>query len=278
MSERENANADLIERIARLEGRLDEDQRSPTKLVSVWGGLVALVLSIMIGGFQIFEFTVLRQKDARDRNFTQLSEYVGRISEINSEMASKAILATTLSEQARVAAEGKIVNAEKASIVRLASRLLEENPDIGGFASYITLTYELLSQGDNATALAFAQSALQKSRTAPERIESTRYVAQTLFAPGETQDIDLARETFQGAIDLAKLEKSYLLYQLIANSYSNMIVAEVQFGSCDKAQLAIQNLTKDMALSKSPIILQSALAEINFGLRGQTYCTDLQFH
>jgi hypothetical protein len=271
----EDKTSNLNERVAYLEGRFEEGEKSLSRQFSVWGGIIALTISIMIGCFQIYEYTILRKEEAREANAIQLGTYVRRISELNSDLAGKAISAVTPEQKARVAAEGKVINSEKFSIVRLASRLLREQPEAGGFAAYATLAYELILQGDNETALSYANSALQFSLTKPEKIESMRYVAMVLFAPGATQNIDLARENFRDAIKLAKEEKSYLSNQLVAGVFSNFVVAEVQFGGCAEAKMALNELRTDLSAERFPHILQAALSEIGFSIQGQNRCPNL---
>lgn len=209
-----------------------------------------------------------------EQNSRQLSLYIQRIAEINSSTSSKAILATTQNEKYRTALENKITSIEKLSIVRLARELLEENPDIGGFASYSLLANELMIQGDNLTALNFSRSALQYSRTKPEQIESMNYIAFTLFLPGETQDFDKGRSMFQKSIALSRLEKSHLRDTLVLRSLSDLIVAEARFGSCAFAKEALLKLKTGLSSSNnSSFLIQFTENEISFRISCFEDCT-----
>ena len=194
---------------------------------------------------------------------------------MNGQIARNALTADTPDAQARANAEGKIINAEKLSIVRLADRLLREQPDAGGFSSYITISYEMLSQGNNAKALNYAKAALQNSETKPEEIESMRYIARVLFAPGENQNVSAARKTFQDARALSETEQSFLGPQLVANVLSDIVIAEILFGECKEAKLAMETLNKKLSTSHTVQVLQAALGEISYSVRGTTNCRGL---
>lgn len=263
---------DFLQRLSRIEGRLEEDERSIAKRLSLWGGLVALVVSIMIGGFQIYEYTILRQREAREASIIQLGTFVRRITQLNSEIARSALLAENPREKAIVNAEAKIINSEKLSIVRLADRLLQEAPEAAGFATYATIAYEMLAQGNNDKALSYATTALEASQTTPEKAEALRYIARVLFAPGDTQDIEMARQKFEEVRQFAQTETSYLRSQLVANAISDLVIAEVFYGDCDRAVSAIQSLKQDMSTESSPLLLQLALGEIGNLLQGNNRC------
>lgn len=272
MARQDIDETELGQRVARLEGRLDEDEKSLSKRLSMWGGLLALIISIMIGGFQIYEYTVLRYESAREANIIQLGTYIRRISELNGKIASTMLLADTPDEQARANTESKIINTEKHVVVRLADRLLREQPSLGGFASHITMTYEMLSQGDNSSALSYASLALRNSRNKPEEIESMRYIARVLFAPGKDQDLITARQTFKKAKTLSQTETSFLRTQLIAGTFSDLIVAEIYFGDCEMAVSAVQELRSKFSSKTDSILFKSTMSEIGYKIRGTTRC------
>lgn len=268
-------STDVLQRLSRLEGRLEEDERSVTKRISLWGGLVALIISIMIGGLQIYEYTVLRERESREANILQLGAFVRRITELNSELARSTLLAQTPEELAIVNAEAKIINSEKHSIVRLADRLVQEAPEAAGFAAFATIGFEMMAQGNNRKALSYAKAALETSQTTPEKVESMRYIARALSVPGATQDLETAREKFQEAWRLAKTEASYLRPQLVSNALVDLVISEVLYGDCDKAVSAVQNLKRDLSTESSPLLLQLALGEIGNGLQGNNKCPRL---
>lgn len=61
MYRKSNNHINLAQRISQLEGRLDKDEQSIAKRASMWVGLIALIFSITIGLFQLYEFTVIKK-------------------------------------------------------------------------------------------------------------------------------------------------------------------------------------------------------------------------
>ncbi len=270
-----DTSPEVLQRISRLEGRMENEERSIEKRVSLWGGIIALMISLIIGTFQIYEYTILRQSEAREAKIIQIGTFVRRITELNSEISRLSVFTDTPEKMARANVGAKIINGEKLSIVRLADRLLQEDPDAGGFAAYATIAYEMLTQGNNSKALEYANAALEKSQTVPEKIEAQRYIARILFAPGVTQDIQEARKVFLDAKSLALNETSYLRSQLTASAISDLVVSEALFGDCDQSKLAMDELETLMATEDSALVFQLSIGEIRNSLIGSRKCPNL---
>ena len=263
----------LGQRIAKLEDRFDEDKRSLSKRFSVWGGLVALVFSILIGGFQVYDFTVLRKVEAREESKLILGDYIRRISELNTMIFTNSVSADTPKKFTESIQRERIINSEKSSVVWSANRLLKEHPDAGGFAAYFTLAIEnYFWLNDTAKALIFAQEALKKSTNNSEKIESKRIISMVQFAPGDSQDIESARKSFLDAIDNAKKAK---FWNLVASTLSGLVISENNFGDCGKAKDALDDLKKSLDDVNMQFQLSTALIEINHILWGNENCPGL---
>lgn len=229
----------------------------------------------MIGVFQIYEYTVLRNEATHNANTIQLGKWISRISELNSDNAIRVISADTLEKRSQAFIIGSIVSNEKLSIIRLADQLMQEQPNTGGFTAYIVMASEMLNQGNNQKALTYARNALTSSETMPERIASMRQVASVLFTPGSTQDIDVARKTFQDTLALVEANKSSIKEYLTAKTLSNLAMAEALFGSCNEAELAIKKLHKEFSSTNHKMLLQVSLNEIYSAIKGNTNCPSL---
>ncbi|MCJ0884286.1 hypothetical protein MTR11_21640 [Vibrio sp. CCB-PB317] len=265
----------LEQRVQELERQVNNSNKNLLSKISLWGGILALTMSIMIACFQLYEFTIIKTRESLEKKSSTLTSYIRRVTEINTALSKKALLADNPEKMAQLAIESKIINGEKMSVVRLATNLLDDNPEIGRFPFYLTLSYELLSQGDNIAALKMARLAFQTSRTSWEKMESMRYMAYITFVPGSTQNIPAARELFQEAIELAISENNHVKHQLIANSYANWISAEVLFGSCEKAKNTLSDFSQLMIASEATPILKNTLIEVGFSTRGQNRCNNI---
>lgn len=246
MSDQGEAADRLIERVARLEGRLDSEEQSIARRVGQWGGLVALVISITVGGFQIYQNLVLRDREAIETDRRELAGYVRQITELNTKIVT-------------LAAEGnpalhmivKVLNAEKMSVLGLADRVLTKRPALGDFSSFFTFATEHLNNGSNERAHQYAEAALSAASSVPERVEAHRLIARTTFAPGGIQNIPVARAAFASALDKARDIDTYLRVGLMANLYSDWIVSEAAFGDCERARVLWKQFSRTMSDERS---------------------------
>ena len=238
-----SAVASVSERVARLEGQIDADIKSPTRKISQWFGLVALIISIAVGGFQVYENVVLREREAVAADRKMLAEYVRKITELNSKNASMYISAQTSPMAIAVV---KIQNLEKMSILGLADRILSDRPDIASFASLFALSSEHLNLGNTVRAHEYANLAFSRAVTGMEEVEARRLVARTLFAPGKRQDIRNARNNFRQAVEKTMKMETFLKTDLLANVYIDWITAEGAFGRCEIAKEAWETFIADV--------------------------------
>ena len=77
-----------LERIVKLEARLDTEQQSFTRKLGQWMALLALIISIAVGAFQVYENTILRKQDQITADRSTLSNYVKQITGLNSKIVS----------------------------------------------------------------------------------------------------------------------------------------------------------------------------------------------
>ena len=223
----------ILERVARLEGRLDTEQRSLTRKFGQWIALLALVISIAVGVFQVYENIVIRERESVAEDRRTLAGYIQQITALNSRIVS-AYFST--SDKTASHALAKILNVEKSSILGLADNLLLERKGIASYASLFTLSTEHLNWGNSKQARKYAESALSLANTNVERVEAKRILARTWFAPGNTQSVAHAREIFGSAVETIEAMEVLGRSSLFANVYSDWVGAEVAFGDCNLAK------------------------------------------
>lgn len=233
----------VLERIAKLEGRLDTEQLSLTRKLGQWMALLALIISVAVGAFQIYENTILRKRDQISADRSTLADYVQQITGLNSKLVS---IYYSSSDKLAVQALARIVNIEKASILGLADDLLSKRKNIASYAILFTLSSEHLNWGNTMQARKYAESALTLATTDVERIEAQRIAARTWFAPGNGQNIARARELYNGAILTIEHLKFFGKADLFSNVYGDWIGSEAAFGDCQIAKETFQNLEKTL--------------------------------
>ena len=269
-----NTTATVSERIARLEGQIDAETKSPIRRIGQWFGLVALIISIAVGGFEVYENVVLREREAVAADRRVLAEYVRKITELNSKNASVYISAQS---SPMAIAVMKIHNLEKMSILGLADRILSDRPEIASFAILFTLSSEHLNLGNIVRAHEYANLAFSLAATDMERMESRRLVARSLFAPGQTQDIPNARSNFMQAANEIKEMETFLKRDLLANLYIDWITSEGAFGKCEIAEEAWETFLGDIGeTGSSRQIVEISKHQIDVAWSSSRRCTSLQ--
>ena len=254
MEEHEQLNlaqqvAHLAQRTAHLEGRLDADERSTPKRVAMWGGLLALVVAISTGAFQLWDGLVLREQVASETKHRELNSYVRRLMELNSHifrLQSKTLGSTP---DPMAVEEINLMTTEKISIVGLADQLLSQNDNIGSFAVLYTLAFEHLNLGNNRKALAYSRKAASISQSNAEAVGAGRYIARALFSPGPIQNMEAARGEFTRTLALARNEKTSRRVGLLTSVYEDWILMEMMYtGACDTAAALLRDMTAEFRI------------------------------
>ena len=268
----EGRSAELLvsERLARLEGRADAEDKSLARKLGQWIALLALTISIATGGFQVYENIILRERGEIAADRKTLAEYVRRITELNSRVASM-----HFSQKGNLATQvlAKTLNLEKISILGLAHDLLSKREEIASFASLITLSYEHLSFGNTARARVYSHRALLLATTDVERVVAQRIEAQTLFAPGKGQSLLRARKMFSRSLAATRNIEVFFRAELFADIYRNWILSELAFGDCEKAKELWKNFTKDMKDEyNGSQVLTMTMESIYQSMSGSRHC------
>lgn len=169
------ASEDLDDRLARLEARIDKEERSPQKRVAAYGGLIALLISILTGSLSIhnafFVAPDLERRAQAQRLSSAIQEHNARSAEVNS-------LPMSAPPEQRYAAAIGLNNARAALVAELRASEWEtlsrlSSPDLGASAWAIAESDEFdLSQR-------LAQLAVEKSSGFPERAAAMNTLART---------------------------------------------------------------------------------------------------
>ena len=255
--EGDSPDPELDARISDLEQKFRTKQRtSLAARVSQWMALVALIISIAVGGFQVYDNTILRKQEKIAKTRTTFADYVRKITEINSRLVSfqfstsstnvpKPPTRDSASRAMAVKALTQVLNVEKMSIIDLADNLIMQNRNIASYAGLIALSLEHLNWGNIGRSRMYTESALGLAKNQIEKVEARRIQALTWFAPSPTQNISMARELFSKAMQ--SLDDAELMRAgLIANVYRDWISAEAVFGNCDEGKQLLKHFEETM--------------------------------
>lgn len=266
------------QRVTYLEGRLDSHERAVPKRLSIWVGLLALTVAISTGAFQLYDGLFLRKQAEFEENRRELSEYIRRITELNSYIIRLQGQMISLGKPYNPAAawEVKTLNIEKHSIIQLADLLIEQHEEVGSYAAFFVLAQEHLTFGNNAMALDYSHKAESVSHSNAEATEAGRYIAHALFAPGERQNKTAAREKFKKVLHLANNNKTYFRSDLLAQIYKDWISMEINFGECSAATHLLSQMADELkTLPNGSKVYISALEELKTTLGNVSNCSSL---
>ncbi|CUI01124.1 hypothetical protein [Leisingera aquaemixtae] len=237
------------ERIRALEVRIENDEKSTIRRFGALGGIIALVLSIVMGFISFADRVYFQGVKDRESSRAELRAITARITEINWKLLSNSDLNSAASQ-----AISKVANGEKVSLIVRANELSEELSYDLGFAELIVLSAESLNFGMNEVARKYARVAIKKSEIPAFRSESARYLARSLFAPGEGSDPEKARSVFRESIAIGSRSLDLAAQYAAQNAYVDWIISEVSHGNCDVAQDLLDEAISESGLQETTVV------------------------
>ena len=223
---------DLERRITRLEGRLDADDRSIVKRVSMFGSLLALTVAIAVGAFQLWEGLVLRQKLSFEESQREINGYVSRIIDLKSRISNLKYQFEKQPSDLEIDKQIQFAQLEKLSVVDMANRLIMQEEGLGSFTIFLLLAMEYRDFEHVDDAISYFQKAKNLARSTIEEIEADRHLYFTLFMKGEDRYIKKARNGFQKLLKLTRNNTSSFRSIVIINIYEDWIISEERMREC----------------------------------------------
>jgi hypothetical protein len=256
----------LAERIAIVEAKVTAQERSWMRRSTVLGSALALFISILSGGYNIYDNAVLRPSQAQDNALGELRQIVGRLGEINWKLIEQ-----SGGDPQRVRLVQMTASGEKVSLLDRADQIVAALGPRVGLSEYLTLAYEHLGFGDNATARRYANAAIAVAATPGLKSEAYRYKARALFSPGATQDLEAGRAAFAEGLKVASGGGTLSANNAAATLYVDWLINEAWFGDCARLPQLLEDITTNMTAlgaGVDPAILQMGLT----ALQKQTRC------
>lgn len=249
----------LRERLSRLEAKVDTDSRSLLGRASKSMALVALVISLVAGGYGLFDTFYIQRQRERESDANEVRQTVHRISEMNGQIATF----MAKNDFASASALSFNYNSEKLAILVRAADLIRKNrshPDFVDSSTYIVLSSEQLNFADNNLALEYARYAFDLAGQNPILgAEALRYQARVLFAPGPQQDRAMARQIYAQARDRVRNFSSFVSDSVEFNILGEWLVSEANFGDCSEAEKVSATLSDTMKSSHMPLLQKQTM-------------------
>lgn len=257
---------EILNRWLTIEDRLDEIQRkvatdeaSIHKRISEWGGVVALVISIAVGGFTLLDQGVFAPKERRSDALSELNDIVIEIARTNvaiMEAFSRSPGGSGNDPAVGALSIGQQANAIKLPLLARAVEIVEDYPAYVDAATLLVLVTELTQAQDYDRAVRYADMARATAPLINLRIEATRMMGVANTGLLDETRHAAARRLFEEAIAAAKQVKSVNGPWLVANALRDWTTFELMVGNCAAAAAVFARFQTDVALP----IGQAALA------------------
>ena len=256
---------------------MEREEQSLARKLGQYGGLIALILSIVTGAYTIYDKLIMEKARKSASEQAEIRRIVARITEINRELIELDSQVETAGNPQKMRQKLQFLtmnaNGEKMALLEWGAQIYASLEDEIGFAAALTLCHESLVMGQNDRALSYADTAIRVAVTPTWKVEGMRKKAQVLFAHGSEQSIQVGREEFQKSIKLVR-EATSVDQRVVYTVYRDWIVSEATFGNCKMAKQKRVEAEKDIAevFKFVPGSLKSFRADVDLFLSRQSKC------
>lgn len=238
----------IYDRLELLENQLELDQNSKLKKFGALAGLIALFISICVGGLEIYSRTIVASATSYNSAYDRTTQIGDKLSQLNQEAAT--LIAN--GKFAELNVRMPVIHSER---IRLLGQLdkIDSNviSDLNS-ADLIHFSGEYAQIHSINKAIKLAQKGLDKADTYSLRVEGRRYLAQALFVQPNPDNIRRARNQMQQAINIIDSQKHYSSVSLKRGIYDSWIRGEVYANNCEYARTLILDFHAFLESSQAP--------------------------
>lgn len=239
-------------RWAEMESELDNIQRhirmeekSIRRRVAEWGAFFALLVSLAVGGFTIYDNLFLGPEQRRSEDLSRLHDLILQIGQANLDSLS----AAKFGDFNQSNFYSRQANSIKLPLMFHAVEIVAKNSDHVSVPSLMSLIPELWSAQEYDRAIDLGNLARQKAdhrNSTALFAEATRYVANAHMGKATLRDRETARELYAEAISRAKTLKSINQAWIISNTLSDWAAMEAMFAQCPQSLAVFDRLFDDI--------------------------------
>ncbi len=206
--------------------------------VNRYAGMIALVLSLIIGGLEVYERTI--QKSADDRQ-----ELMDRVSTISKGLDALQMERSYFSNNpSSVQAMYRLpkLNAERLRLLDQLDALPSRSMDKMNAVELGLFGAEFLNTGQFSKAVEYLEASVKNADEAYIRDGSEHFLARALFPPSEYQDVQRGREimrTLSARFEASNQPQDMLNYAQLKQGW---ISGEILAGNCDDAEVILDEL------------------------------------
>ena len=245
----------VLARWARIESELDDiqeyvnrERRSVQIRISKWAGVAALLVSIVVGGFAIYDNVFIGPKQRRDQDLTQLRDIILEIGRVNLDVALRSIPGNEFMN----ANLGLVSNGIKLPLISNAVKIVEEHLDHVPIFAFMAIIPELAQAQDHARAIEFGRYARKRTQEKEKEeniaasAEFARQIANAYMGKGGKEDRENARKIYIESIEEAKTLGGAARSWIISNTIRDWSGREAVHGNCAGSLKVFERLGTDI--------------------------------
>ena len=243
----------VLARWARIESELDgiqeyvnRERRSVQIRISKWAGVAALLVSIVVGGFAIYDSVFIGPKQRRDQDLAQLRDIILQIGRVNMDVALRSIPGNEFMN----ANLGLVSNGIKLPLMSNAVKIIEEHLDHVPIFAFMAIIPELTQAQDHDRAIEFGGYARERTKEKEKNIaasaEFARQIANAHMGKGGNEDRENARKLYIESIEEAKTLGGAARSWIISNTIRDWSRMEAVHGNCAGSLKVFERLGTDI--------------------------------
>jgi hypothetical protein len=246
----------LSDNLHEIKGQMaQKGAKSALEAFSARAGVLALVISLILGGLTLYEKTVVAPQQ-QDR---AASEGVrARLDELSATSLTiqQAFLKDALSGQTALST----LAPKRFSLIQRAESDFAARPGDFLITDLLLMGNELINVGRPEAARAFAQTALDRSQSAMEGANAKLLMARVLSANSPVRDIAQARAFQSAALDQAVTNVSPVSLGIQMSVLGDMLSLELIERDCPRAQQVIDRAARQLGAMGAPNAMRGQFA------------------
>jgi len=239
-SKRGNMEIDIVlknitARIDDLDDRLEKDRNSMVRKLGAWGGIIALIVTTIVGGLEIYSRTVTSAKAKTESKLETVSEVSSKIKAYDAELS---MLQSSGNYQVFYT-RAQAVGTDSLSLLGRIDNIEDTVLKRADASDLMVISKSYIQQGQIEKAVKLGNYALENSNTPLLRGESRRFIAMADFANTALQDQVKARTLMKEALSDFDDIESFQEVGAKQNLRQIWSKIEVQLNNCDEAAIII---------------------------------------
>jgi tetratricopeptide (TPR) repeat protein len=223
----------ISKRLDSLENDFRNKKKSLIEKIGMWGGIIALALSLIISFVALYDRLISKPKEQEEQYREKLKEKIAKIQQINNNIAK--INASKLKVEEKLQLES-LAASEKPNFIESANQLIMKLKQNIGAADFYILGYEKANAGDFEGGRTYLEKAIEKTSDVNLKSECHRNLGKLFFMTKDDRLLDKARNEYSKSISLIVELKQWGRSAQLAYIYADWVIMEALCGNCDRAK------------------------------------------